>query len=271
MSPSCFSRAAASPKSLKTWKSLRRRFVRLIPGSAAACHQSQRQSADGQNRDQLLDADRPDPLDARRHQHGIGKRGLHGGFRVLFGAGFDLIFAYHVAAGRDQRDDKEYAGAGQAGFDQPISLQHEDERGSAKKRCRDEQGHSHRRRQRCQTQGRAGRVLEIIDHALKHLKASLKIMLTKNWRRLSRRCSNQRIDCAEAAIASPACGYRRHVTPIRKPRPRARPTVASGRSAMTSSSVSSIEWAASWAASMTALPRSDASSIAESTLARACL
>ena len=35
--------------------------------------------------------------------------------------------------------------------------------------------------------------------------------------------------------------YRRHVAPIRKPRPTARPTVASGRCVMMSSSDSSIE------------------------------
>src|SRR6266404_8616289 len=65
--------------------------------------------------------------------------------------------------------------------------------------------------------------------------------------------------------------YLRQVTPIRKPIPSATATVASGRCVMASSSVSSIEAAASWAASIIALPRSDMSSTACSALARACL
>ena len=68
-------------------------------------------------------------------------------------------------------DDKEHRGAGQAGLHQAITIEHEDERRGAQKRSRDEQRHGRRCDQRRQSQSRAGGFLEIIDQALKHIKA----------------------------------------------------------------------------------------------------
>ena len=58
--------------------SYRRRF-------GAARQKSQRQSADREDRDQLLDADGADHLEAGGDQHRIGQHGLRGGFRRLRG------------------------------------------------------------------------------------------------------------------------------------------------------------------------------------------
>src|SRR5208283_2441448 len=62
--------------------------------------------------------------------------------------------------------------------------------------------------------------------------------------------------------------YRRQVTPTRNPSPSASATVESGRSRITSSSVSSIEATCDCATFATALTRLDASATIESTFAR---
>src|SRR5450631_4568086 len=81
--------------------SLRGRFINR---TVAARQEPQSQPADRENRDQLLDADSADYLDAGGDQHGIGQRGLHRRLRGLLDAGLDLLLAHHVAAGRDQGD-----------------------------------------------------------------------------------------------------------------------------------------------------------------------
>src|SRR6266536_240936 len=87
---------------------LRRRFARG-GGAVAAGQQSQRQSADRQQRDQPLDADGAHDLQADGQYRGIGKQAGRsgGGARGFLGAGLqvalDLLLARHVQAGRDQR------------------------------------------------------------------------------------------------------------------------------------------------------------------------
>src|SRR5260370_8759307 len=178
-------------------------------------------------------------------------------------AGLDLAFAQGVDAHHDQGDDKEYAPSRERGVDRAIGPERSDKTRGAEKRDRDEQGEGRYCRERRQPQGGAGPVLDIIDQARKHRRLVSKIMPNKSGGGAS-----------APLLKSSYCfgrGYRRHVTPIRKPRPTARPTVASGRSVMTSSRVSSIETAAALASSTSALPHSDMSSTAASTVARASL
>src|SRR6266404_4790038 len=242
---------------------LRRFVARVAVRKHPQCY-----AGDSQDRDQPFDADRADQLNAGRDQHRIGKRGWQGRFRPLSRAGLGAIFKHLVNDGHDHRDDEECERAGEARFDRAVFLAQVNERRGAKKRQRDQQGHHDRRGEICQPQGPAGGFLEIIDHALKHGPPRSKSMLAKRFPRLLKPPFE-----SSKRLHREWCGdrYRRHVRPIRKPRPSARPTVASGRCWTTSSSVSSIEETVSWAAPTTALPRSEISSTAESTLARACL
>src|SRR5690606_1371849 len=130
----------------------------------------------------------------------------------------------------------------------------------------DEQRHARERRQRGELHRRRGIRFQVADDFIKHEAPNRKRTVNACQTRRSRRNTG-----AGFRAGVRAARYRRQVTPIRKPRPTASATVASGRSRTTSSSVSPIETAASCAASATALPRSETSEMTPSTLARACL
>src|SRR6202035_5097492 len=104
-----------------------------------------------------------------------------------------------------------------------------------------------RGRKRCQLQGGARRLLELVDHALKHRNGLARNDVGKTR---GGACAAVRIKRSRRRRGLPSPTwlrqiYLRQVAPIRKPRPIASPTVASGRCTITSSSVSSIECAAS--------------------------
>ena len=99
----------------------------------AAGEQSQSQTADRQERDQLFDANRPDDLKAGGDDHRIGKRRVHRGFCRLCGMSPGLLFPQRENNDSNQRHQKENPRAGQAGCDQAIVLQDVDESGGAEK------------------------------------------------------------------------------------------------------------------------------------------
>src|SRR5271165_3349836 len=144
-----------------------------------------------------------------------------------------------VYAEQRQGRHEEHAGARETGVDKAVSVQRDDEICGAKKTQRHRRCDDRRCGDRAEPQSAAGVLLPAIGDPLEH----------DRWRQT----------------------YRRQVTPIRKPSPNARASMATGRSSITSASVSPTEDAASWAAFATAPARSEASDITESTFARAFL
>src|SRR5208337_556504 len=132
-----------------------------------------------------------------------------------------------VYAEQRQGRQEKHAGPRETGVDQAISVKRDDKDCGAKETQRHRRCDDRRCGDRAEPQSAAGVLLPAIGDPFEH----------DRWHQY----------------------YRRQVTPIRKPSPNAKASVATGRSSITSASVSPTKDTASCAAFATAPARSDAS------------